>query len=493
MHTPRQSPAANLPVAVLLGPALRGAVLAGAILCSLSTAAPQTCGAWQDLGTFGGARAFASSASADAGVIVGSATDPLGRNGAFRWTAAGGLQYLGTLGGNESAAYGVSADGSVVVGWALDLFQDDRAFRWTDATGMQDLGVLPGCTRAMANAVSADGNVVVGFSDQGLWQTALAFHWTAAGGMQSIGTLPADISSHAFGTSADGSFVVGISSSDAYNRAFRWSAATGMQDLGGMPGYPHHEASGISADGRVVIGDSNSGPGTGRAFRWTDTTGIEPLADTTTETIAFGMSADGRFIVGWEAFRWTAPTGIERLSATGVHGSVFDISDDGRIVVGSAYNAGGYNRAFRLELSALGATYCGPPIANSTGCGSRLFVSGSGLAAANDLQISARYMPLDTFGYFLTSRDPGDLFPVSLSQGRLCLSGSIGRFRGPSEVQNSGTAGVFALAVDLTALPTPTGPTAVQPGESWYFQAWHRDSNPATTSNFTDAVRVRFE
>ncbi|MEL6430088.1 MAG: hypothetical protein AAFZ87_03585 [Planctomycetota bacterium] len=47
-------------------------------------------------------------------------------------------------------------------------------------------------------------------------------------------------------------------------------------------------------------------------------------------------------------------------------------------------------------------------------------------------------------------------------------------------------------ALDLTAAATPSGFTSVQPGDTWYFQAWHRDSNPGVTSNFTDGVRVQF-
>jgi hypothetical protein len=29
-------------------------------------------------------------------------------------------------------------------------------------------------------------------------------------------------------------------------------------------------------------------------------------------------------------------------------------------------------------------------------------------------------------------------------------------------------------------------------GETWNFQAWYRDVSPTQTSNFTDAVAVRF-
>ena len=39
----------------------------------------------------------------------------------------------------------------------------------------------------------------------------------------------------------------------------------------------------------------------------------------------------------------------------------------------------------------------------------------------------------------------------------------------------------------------PQNPVSAQPGEAWYFQCWHRDANPTTTSNFTDAVSVTFQ
>ena len=57
---------------------------------------------------------------------------------------------------------------------------------------------------------------------------------------------------------------------------------------------------------------------------------------------------------------------------------------------------------------------------------------------------------------------------------------------------NSGSTGSFSLALDLTAMADPANPVAVQPGDTWNFQAWYRDANPGPTSNFTDAVSVTF-
>ena len=34
--------------------------------------------------------------------------------------------------------------------------------------------------------------------------------------------------------------------------------------------------------------------------------------------------------------------------------------------------------------------------------------------------------------------------------------------------------------------------SAILPGETWYFQAWFRDKNPAATSNFSDAIAIAF-
>ncbi len=49
----------------------------------------------------------------------------------------------------------------------------------------------------------------------------------------------------------------------------------------------------------------------------------------------------------------------------------------------------------------------------------------------------------------------------------------------------------LSKGVDLTALPTDP-PSAVQPGETWYFQVWYSDQNPNPTSNMTNAVAMTF-
>ena len=80
------------------------------------------------------------------------------------------------------------------------------------------------------------------------------------------------------------------------------------------------------------------------------------------------------------------------------------------------------------------------------------------------------------------------------SQGDLCLGSPTGRYVGAGQIQNSGAAGTFSLALDLTQTPLPSGIGAIASGELWRFQAWHRDTfGGAATSNFTDGLEIAFQ
>ena len=68
----------------------------------------------------------------------------------------------------------------------------------------------------------------------------------------------------------------------------------------------------------------------------------------------------------------------------------------------------------------------------------------------------------------------------------------LSRFNGPGQVQNTGFAGSFGLAVDTLALPSPTGVSfPILAGETWHFQAWYRDG-AIGTNNLTNAIAVTF-
>jgi probable HAF family extracellular repeat protein len=280
------------------------------------------------------------------------------------------FQGLGKLsdGAFETQAYGVSADGadgSVVVGWAAKYApQAWEAFRWTAADGMTGLGDLSGGQfRSGANAVSADGFVIVGLGTTGSGPSdnvLEAFRWTASGGMQGLGDLSGgNFESQAFGASADGAVVVGYGISANGQEAFRWTAAGGMQGLGDLPGGDYLSvARAVSADGSVVVGIGTWGAWWADqqyAFRWTASGGMQPLgalpgAPSQTSR-AYGVSADGSVVVGWssspngtynyraEAFRWTASDGMQGLGD--LPGGYFDswawaASADGAVIVGTS-------------------------------------------------------------------------------------------------------------------------------------------------------------
>ena len=140
----------------------------------------------------------------------------------------------------------------------------------------------------------------------------------------------------------------------------------------------------------------------------------------------------------------------------------------------------------------LGLSFC-TAAPNSTGATGAMDAEGSALVADNDLRLIATQLPNNAFGFFITSQTQGFVAMPGNSMGNLCLGGSIGRFQG--QIVSTGNTGRFDIVADLTAFPSPTGGTiAVQGGETWNFQAWHRDVNGSSaTSNFTDGLEIQFQ
>jgi hypothetical protein len=145
------------------------------------------------------------------------------------------------------------------------------------------------------------------------------------------------------------------------------------------------------------------------------------------------------------------------------------------------------------HFGQIGALYCSPTL-NSTGTTGALLVSGSGFLSRNELALEASRLPLNSTLFFVTSLTQGNTLNPGNSSGRLCLGGSIGRFVGPGQIRNTSSTGTASLFVDLTQVPTPTGLIAVTSGQTWNYQAWHRDTGPggASTSNFTNGSSVLF-
>jgi len=468
-------------------------------------------GGAQDL--MGGAhlRTAALGVSADGRFVHGVAFFHTGRQ-AFRWSATTGFERLGSLGANAGQMYttsaprAISADGSVIVGWSLTPQGDPQAFRWTQATGLVDLGTFGG-RFSEALGVSADGNVVVGTSGTAS-SLIRGFRWEASTGMVDLGTLGGS-NTVVSAVNADGTVITGSSLiSPGVVFAFRWTAATGMVNIG-TTGSAGSAGAAISADGNAIVGDTSNGTSPlPRAFHWTAATGMVQLGTLGgSYSRATAISADGRVVVGTSpgsigpferAFRWSASTGMLDLGTYGGESSVpRGINADGSVIVGSSFPAGGNApRAFRWELGAtvaIGDRYCQNGIANSSGRPGRLEVHGNNAISANDCLLVASQLPPQVLGLFLASMTQDTVPALGGGQGTLCLGGAIGRFAAPGQIQITGAAGSFDLVLDLAALPLPSGLVAAASGESWYFQAWHRDTLAwVTSSNLTDAVGVTY-
>ncbi|MEM6672258.1 MAG: LamG-like jellyroll fold domain-containing protein [Planctomycetota bacterium] len=141
----------------------------------------------------------------------------------------------------------------------------------------------------------------------------------------------------------------------------------------------------------------------------------------------------------------------------------------------------------------LGIGYCGPAVPNSTGAPAVITAGGSDVASMNDVTLRAAELPVGSFGFFLASRVQGTLPNPGGSEGTLCLAGSIGRYVGPGQIQQSGSTGAISLALNLSQVPQPTGFVVASAGQTWNFQAWYRDAiGGQATSNFTDGLAIDF-
>ena len=136
----------------------------------------------------------------------------------------------------------------------------------------------------------------------------------------------------------------------------------------------------------------------------------------------------------------------------------------------------------------IGDTICGPAVPNNSGLPGRIFATGSNVALANDLTLTATDLTANSNGIFITSPDEFLVVNPGGSAGNLCIASfEIGRYAG--NVLNSGATGTVSLDLDLTLTPSPTALLTVSAGDVRYWQYWFRDG---ASSNFTDAVRISF-
>ncbi|MCH8149792.1 MAG: PEP-CTERM sorting domain-containing protein, partial [Planctomycetes bacterium] len=263
------------------------------------------------LGDFDGGAFFswATDVSADGSVVVGF-SNRAGGAAAFRWTQPERLvPILHTDPDALTFAEAVSPDGSVVVG-SFILGNSREAFRWTAEDGLVPLGDLPGGTFSAGHDISADGSVIVGVASSA--RGLQACRWTDSEGWVPLGSLEGDVvRSSANAVSADGSVIVGswtieLDRSPFLGVAFIWDAEHGMRDLRevlindfglDMAGWNLSRTTGISDDGGTIVGWGKNPDG--RTEGWVvrivhdqDGDGISDSLDACPVENATGLDAD---------------------------------------------------------------------------------------------------------------------------------------------------------------------------------------------------------
>ena len=209
------------------------------------------------------------------------------------------------------------------------------------------------------------------------------------------------------------------------------------------------------------------------------------LAATTLQGSVVSEWDDGAILVAVGATNKRVDLGLYPPS-NNCSGSFWDFAGDGDTLIANSlvFAAGG--------SVGVGTNYC-MANDNSTGNPAMMSASGSPVASVNDLTLVATDLPNNAFGFFLTSQAQGFTPNPGGSSGNLCLSGSLGRYVGPGQLQNSGLVGELALTVDLTLHPQPMGFVSIMSGETWNFTAWFRDSmGGSATSNFADGLEIDF-
>ena len=350
--------------------------------------AVQAQSAFIPLGELGGDDAFSSATGvssfeaaggiADNLIVVGNSQSTRGRE-AFRWTSSTGMMGLGSLGGTFffSSAAAIDDAGEAVTG-STSSDVGILAYRWSEASGMTSLGDLPGGPiQSEASAISGDGMSIVGSSRSRTGPAGdEAFLWTSASGMIGLGTLGTGQSSVANAINADGTIIVGSSGLDPESQTpFRWTASGGMEPLEQFPGEVlTSEPLGISADGQTIVGWSAIGTSQ-VAVRWTDA-GIESLGNAppfeASRLFAQAANEDGSVIIGWgqagtrlTAMYWTQTDGVRPLADVLTNDFGLDLSGwslsvaldvtthaaTGRTaIVGSGLNPRGETEAFLAVL-----------------------------------------------------------------------------------------------------------------------------------------------
>lgn len=272
-------------------------------------------------GCFSGSPAI----SGDGTTVLGCNTDAQGKWNAAKWLGGTSWLDLGTVDGGVacdlflSGAYGVNQDGSLGVGLLyLATLCKANAGTWDLTNGGATLlpALFGETTYSRANAVNADGSVIVGWQDQ-LDGQRTAAKWV--NGVEELILTPSGgFNGEAQAVSADGNTIVG-GGYDFGSSAWIWRPKQGVQPLGmnatseqaGAPAAPAaYIATDVSDDGKIAVGNVRAGF-TNRACLWrrgkNQTFFLDNFIKAHGAVVPEGwslysasvISADGKTIYGW--------------------------------------------------------------------------------------------------------------------------------------------------------------------------------------------------
>jgi probable HAF family extracellular repeat protein len=259
--------------------------------------------------------------------------------------AQGSITGIG-YGVNNVICTGMSADTHAIVGYATGA--TGGASRWI--TGAADFTLI-GLDSGGMEHISDNGLYIAssaldptnGNAETAARWSAVTNAWQLLGG---LGGQSGTSRSAAHDISRDGQTVVGLGwISAGVAHGFRWTPSAGMVDLGSFTGFTtSSNAFGVSADGTVIVGwDNVNGGSIRRAVRWVNLVesqlgSLDPTNPVNGQGEAYGASSNGTWIVGTsqgKAFRWSAATGMQSLGQlAGATARGYSVSDDGKMVVG---------------------------------------------------------------------------------------------------------------------------------------------------------------
>ena len=295
----------------------------------------------------------------------------------FQWTETGGLvalpMYLNSI---NSVAQAVSGDGSVIVGQASlpgTPNNINKAVSWAGGTvsPLTPISNSVPASEISAQDICSDGTKIVGVYKHDFNEPNDPFEavmWNSSG-VKLLGKLPGANHSFAYAISADGNVIVGYCKYPIFSEAFRSVGGGSLQSLG-TGGYFSSIAHGTSYDGEVIVGSiSTISDGPSIAARWTSKGGWDLLQGTTVNSNAFDVSASGDIIVGQMsgiAFIWDRNNGardlkfvLENVYDLDLTGWTLDIAhsidSSGTVIVGQGTH-NGMTEAWYAKLPQLKIT-----------------------------------------------------------------------------------------------------------------------------------------